>query len=97
MYEKKIFTSEKVNKDGQVTIPIEICQILNIKKNDRLQFEVQKMENGEIVVHVSKEITPDYLFGVLKTKQETANIPFDEIRKITMEEYAKNFEENFND
>jgi AbrB family looped-hinge helix DNA binding protein len=39
----------KVSANRQITVPFEICRLLNIKEGDKLRFE--RKDNGEIVVN----------------------------------------------
>jgi AbrB family looped-hinge helix DNA binding protein len=84
----KIITSDKINKDGQVTLPTEIREIIDIKEGDQLQFHVQDDgDDGEITV-TRKSLLRD-AFGSIKIKDEFKDIPFEEARKRAREAMAE--------
>jgi AbrB family looped-hinge helix DNA binding protein len=39
----------KVSANRQITVPFEICRLLNVKEGDKLRFE--RKDNGEVVVN----------------------------------------------
>jgi antitoxin PrlF len=77
--------SGKVTSKGQVTIPIEVREVLNIQEGDRLKFTVK---NGVLTFEVIKGVHPDELFGILKPRSDIKIKDFNEIRKITEEHYV---------
>ncbi|HWO98436.1 MAG TPA: AbrB/MazE/SpoVT family DNA-binding domain-containing protein [Bacillus sp. (in: firmicutes)] len=83
----KTITSDKINKDGQVTLPAEIREVLNLKEGDQLHFNIQ--DNGDIIV--TKKILMKEVFGSLKIRDDLKDILFEEARKRAKEAMAKEY------
>jgi AbrB family looped-hinge helix DNA binding protein len=83
MGEKNVFISNRINKDGQVTIPEELRKILNVEEGDRFEFQV--IDKGKILLSVVKKASLEKIFGSLKVSEDKANIPYEEARDRAIE------------
>ncbi|WP_181444550.1 AbrB/MazE/SpoVT family DNA-binding domain-containing protein [Bacillus sp. 03113] len=76
----KSLVSGRVTQKGQVTIPIELRNRLNIQEGDRLEF---KFVDNLPVINVIKKTDLEDVFGSLKLKSPVLN--FETERKVAKE------------
>jgi len=60
----------KVSANRQITVPFEICRLLNVKEGDKLCFE--RKESGEVIVNNSS------LFALQEAQEAVAGTDFSE-------------------
>jgi antitoxin PrlF len=87
--EKALF-SDAMTEDGQITIPLEIREMLQIKPGNKLKFIVK--ETGEIVVTKKKPVSD--VFGILgpvsdEVREKLKGKSVEEIIEESRAEYGK--------
>ena len=74
----------RVEADGRITIPAEVCEALEIKEGDSVRFIIDG-------VRVTISRTPNFiaLAGSVHVPEEKRGVPWDVIREETRRELAK--------
>ena len=77
-------TSARVEADGRITIPAEVCEALGLSEGDSVHFRV----NGK---GATLSRTPDLLelAGSFEVPEDKRGLPWDVIREETWREVAK--------
>ena len=69
-----------ITTKGQVTIPFEVRQMLNIAIGDKVSFTTIEPDTKEIMIKIIPSNVVDQLAGSLSSKVKNSN--FKEVRKI---------------
>jgi len=80
--------SGKLTSKGQLTIPVELRNILNIEEGDRLEFVID--DTGSLSVTPKKKRSLKDVAGILRPNVE---LEPDEARDIAQQERGKQFME----
>ncbi|WP_214482965.1 AbrB/MazE/SpoVT family DNA-binding domain-containing protein [Bacillus sp. SM2101] len=90
------FRTGKLTQEGQVTIPIEARNNLNLEEGDRLVIRSTDSTPSLWTIEVEKKIQPSDYFGSLKPKNRRVN-PQKE-REMTYEQRKLDYiKKHFND
>lgn len=89
----KQLLSGKLTSKGQLTIPIELRTLLNIKEGDRLAFV---LDESEKIIEV-KPKTKKSIRGVMGTLKSTSPIEVNEAIEIARTKRAKEIDNSFRD
>jgi AbrB family looped-hinge helix DNA binding protein len=81
----KQFLSGKLTSKGQLTIPVELRTLLNIKEGDRLAFV---LDESERIIEVQPK-TKKSIRGVMGVLRSTSSIDVDEAIELAKTERAK--------
>ncbi|CAH0345806.1 AbrB/MazE/SpoVT family DNA-binding domain-containing protein [Bacillus sp. CECT 9360] len=82
--------SGKVTEKGQVTIPIQVREKLNIRSGDRLAYLIDDQEE-EIRIKVIKQTTVEDVFGIFKVDK---SLTFDIEREIAHENVSAKYRQS---
>ena len=72
-----------ITQRGQVTLPVEVMEILGVKPRGKVEFQIN---NGEIKL-APAVLTLDVVFGSVKPKDKPED--FEEISRLAKEEKAQ--------
>ncbi|TGE39810.1 AbrB/MazE/SpoVT family DNA-binding domain-containing protein [Desulfosporosinus fructosivorans] len=81
----KQLLSGKLTSKGQLTIPVELRTLLNIKEGDRLAFV---LDENERIIEVQPK-TKKSIRGVMGALKSTSSIDVDEAIELAITERAK--------
>ncbi len=81
----KQLLSGKLTSKGQLTIPVELRTLLNIKEGDRLAFV---LDESDQIIEVQPKIKKS-IRGVMGALKTTSSIDVDEAIKLAIIERAK--------
>lgn len=81
----KQLLSGKLTSKGQLTIPVELRTLLNIKEGDRLAFV---LDDNERIIEVQPK-TKKSIRGVMGALKSTSSIDVDEAIELAITERAK--------
>ncbi|MFZ5633366.1 MAG: AbrB/MazE/SpoVT family DNA-binding domain-containing protein [Bacillota bacterium] len=81
----KQLVSGKMTSKGQLTIPVELRILLNLKEGDRLAFVLD--ENKKVIdIHPKKKKSIRSVVGLLKSK---SSLSFEEARELAHQKRAE--------
>ncbi|RFU60066.1 AbrB/MazE/SpoVT family DNA-binding domain-containing protein [Bacillus sp. V59.32b] len=86
----KELLSGKVTEKGQVTIPIQVREKLNIRSGDRLAYLIDD-EEEEIRIKVIKQTNVEDVFGIFKVDK---SLTFDKEREQAHENVVVKFKQS---
>lgn len=89
----KQLLSGKLTSKGQLTIPVELRTLLNIKEGDRLAFV---LDDSDQIIEVQPKIKKS-IRGVMGALKTTSSIDVDEAIKLAIIERAKEVAGNLNE
>jgi len=85
----KQFLSGKLTSKGQLTIPVELRNLLNLNEGDRLAFV---LDENERIIEVQPK-TKKSIRGVMGALKSTTNVYVDEAIDLARTERAKELKE----
>ncbi len=80
----------EIGEKGQVVIPVDIRELLKIRRGSKIIFEIEKTDNGkeEIKIRSKRENTDELLnefFSIARTKGK--DLTLEDLKKIEDESY----------
>lgn len=66
--------TSKITSKGQITVPVEIRNVLNVKVGDQLRFI---FENGTVYIEPIKILSADELFGIFNQSEDNGEFVLD--------------------
>lgn len=69
-----IDATARITSKGQITVPIEIRNALNVKEGDQLRFVLKE---GVVVVEPLRYLTADELYGIFNTAEDKEDYVLD--------------------
>lgn len=74
-----------ITQKGQVTIPVEVREYLQVQPNDRIAFEIQ--DDGQVVIQKPSMLSLDDVFGAVTPRSKPED--FKKKRDTAIEEHIE--------